>query len=193
MMRLLATQVETLSYHHDPQSANTSVADCRAESRLTSRLAQRVHPAIGADLLPALVAGQLPPQAALVATLLNDLDAARTLNPSGLRRPEGFGASIICVLDDFHAIQDPAILAVLQSLLAHRASALHLALATRENPALPLARLRASDQLTEVRAADLRFDEAETAAFLRDGMGLAPDGADQPRENDLVIFPQGVI
>ncbi len=181
-MRLLATQVETLSYHHDPQSANTSVADCRAESRLTSRLAQRVHPAIGADLLPALV-----------ATRLNDLDAARTLNPSGLRRPEGFGASIICVLDDFHAIQDPAILAVLQSLLAHRASALHLALATRENPALPLARLRASDQLTEVRAADLRFDEAETAAFLRDGMGLAPDGADQPRENDLVIFPQGVI
>ena len=142
---------------------------------------QRVHPAIGAELLPALLAGQLPPQAALVATLLNDLDAARTLNPSGLRRPEGFGDPLVCVLDDFHAIQDPAILAVLQSLLAHRPSGLHLALVTREDPALPLARLRARDQLTEVRAADLRFDQAETAAFLRDGMGLALSEADLAR------------
>ncbi len=85
------------------------------------------------------------------------------------------------MLDDFHAIQDPAILAVLQSLLAHRPSGLHLALATREDPALPLARLRARDQLTEVRAADLRFDQAETAAFLLGGMGLALSAADLAR------------
>ena len=134
---------------------------------------QRVHPAIGAELLPALLAGQLPPPAALVTTLLNDLDAALALNPSGLRRPEGFGAPLVCILDDFHAIQDAAILAVLQGLLAHAATGLHLALVTREDPALPLARLRARDQLTEVRGADLRFALAEVAAFLRDGMGLA--------------------
>ncbi len=134
---------------------------------------QRVHAAIGAELLPALLAGQLPPQGALVATLLNDLDVAFAADPSGL--------GLVCVLDDFHAIQDPAILAVLQSLLAHRPSGLHLALVTREDPALPLARQRARDQLTEVRAADLRFDQVETAAFLRDGMGLALSEADLAR------------
>ena len=143
---------------------------------------QRVHPAIGAELLPALLAGQLPPQAALVADAAQrSRRRAARLNPSGLRRPEGFGDPLVCVLDDFHAIQDPAILAVLQSLLAHRPSGLHLALVTREDPALPLARLRARDQLTEVRAADLRFDKVETAAFLRDGMGLALSEADLAR------------
>ena len=142
---------------------------------------QRVHPAIGAELLPALLAGQLPPPAALVTTLLNDLDAALAINPSGLRRPEGFGATLVCILDDFHAIQDAAILAVLQGLLAHAATGLHLALVTREDPALPLARLRARDQLTEVRGADLRFAGAEVAAFLRDGMGLALAESDLAR------------
>jgi ATP/maltotriose-dependent transcriptional regulator MalT len=93
---------------------------------------QRVRPAIGAELLPALLAGQLPPQAALVTTLLNDLDAALAINPSGL--------GLICVLDDFHAVQDPAILGMLQDLLAHPLAGLHLALVTREDPALPLAR-----------------------------------------------------
>ena len=142
---------------------------------------QRVHPTIGAELLPALLAGQLPPPAALVTTLLNDLDAALAINPSGLRRPEGFGATLVCILDDFHAIQDAAILAVLQGLLAHAATGLHLALVTREDPALPLARLRARDQLTEVRGADLRFALAEVAAFLRDGMGLALAESDLAR------------
>ena len=128
---------------------------------------QRAHPAIGVELLPALRAGQLPPQAVLAATLLNDLEAAR--------------APLVCVLDDFHAVQDPAILGLLLELLAHPSSGLHLCLVTREDPALPLGRLRARAQLTEVRAGDLRFDEAETAAFLRDGMGLALSEADLAR------------
>jgi LuxR family maltose regulon positive regulatory protein len=142
---------------------------------------QRVHPAIGAELLPALLAGQLPPQGVLAATLLNDLEAAHTSNPSGLRRPEGFTAPLVCVLDDFHAVQHPAILGLLQALLAHPSAGLHLCLVTREDPALPLGRLRARAQLNEVRAADLRFDEAEIAAFLRGGMGLALSEADLGR------------
>jgi LuxR family maltose regulon positive regulatory protein len=127
----------------------------------------RVHPAIGAELLPALLAGQLPPQAALVGALLNNLDAAP--------------APFVCVLDDFHAIQDPDILGILTSLLTHGGAVLHLVLVTREDPALPLARLRARAQLTEVRAADLRFDAAEVAAFLRGSMGLALPEADLAR------------
>ena len=70
---------------------------------------------------------------------------------------------------------------MLQGLLAHAATGLHLALVTREDPALPLARLRARDQLTEVRGADLRFAGAEVAAFLRDGMGLALAESDLAR------------
>ena len=134
---------------------------------------QEVNAAIGAELSPALHTGQLPPQAVLVTTLLNDLDFAFAANPSG--------RELVCVLDDFHAIQDPAIFGVLQGLLAHQPTGLHLALVTREDPALPLARLRARDQLTEVRAADLRFDEVETATFLRAGMGLALSDPDLAR------------
>ena len=49
---------------------------------------------------------------------------------------------------------------------------MHLVIATREEPPLPLARLRAQDQLTELRAADLRFTPAEAAGFLKEVMGL---------------------
>ena len=129
---------------------------------------QRVAPTVGAELLPALRSGQLPPQAVLVSTLVNDLAAVQP-------------APLVCVLDDFHAVQDSAILSLVQALLAHADGGLHLCLATREDPALPLARLRARDQLTEVRAADLRLSEAETGAFLRDGMGLPLAPADVAR------------
>ena len=127
---------------------------------------QRVAPAIGAELTPALRAGQLPPPAVLTTTLLNDLVAAMP---------------IVCVLDDFHVIQDKAILSILGDLLAHPSAGLHLVLVTREDPPLPLARLRARDQLTEMRAADLRFGEAEIAALLRDGMGLPLSESDLAR------------
>ncbi len=125
---------------------------------------QRVDPAIGADLFPTLQAGQLPPSDVLLTTLVNDLLAV--------------ASPCLCVLDDFQAIQDPAIMAVLHGLVAQPATGLHLVLLTREDPALPLARLRARDQLTEVRAADLRFGDAEVAAFLCDRMGLSLSASD---------------
>ncbi|WP_172451049.1 LuxR C-terminal-related transcriptional regulator [Candidatus Chloroploca asiatica] len=138
---------------------------------------QQVHPDIGAELLPVLRAGHLPSQATLVTTLLNDLEAAyvdrQTVEPS----PTPF----VCVFDDFHVIQRPAILSIVQALLAHPPVGLHLVLVTREDPALPLARLRARDQLTELRAADLRFNEVETALFLQTGMDLALTEADLTR------------
>ena len=63
-------------------------------------------------------------------------------------------------------------------LLEHLPPQLHLVIATREDPPLPLARLRARDQLTELRAADLRFTPAEAAAFLNQVMGLSLSAAD---------------
>lgn len=134
---------------------------------------QRLHPAIGTHLLPVLRAGQLPPQNVLHATLLNDLDAAHA-------QQQAHGP-FVCILDDFHAIQQPQNLSLIAALLAHPLPSVHLVLVTREDPALPLARLRARDQLTEVRAVDLRLSETEAAALLRTGMSLTLATSDLAR------------
>lgn len=75
------------------------------------------------------------------------------------------------VLDDVHLVDAADAEAVLAFQLEHLPVGAHLVLITREDPALPLARLRARDALTEVRVADLRFTEAEAAAFLRTATG----------------------
>src|SRR3990172_9047602 len=71
------------------------------------------------------------------------------------------------VLDDYHVIDDPTIHQGMAFLLERAPSLFHLALSSRPAPPLPLARLRARQQLTELRAADLRFSRAEAAAFFR--------------------------
>ncbi len=76
------------------------------------------------------------------------------------------------MLDDFHLITDQRCHDALTFLLDHLPPQLHLALSTRVDPPLPLARLRGRAQLTELRAADLRFTPTEAAAFLNDVMGL---------------------
>ena len=81
--------------------------------------------------------------------------------------------NITLVLDDFHLIQDEAIHEGVAFLLDHMPSNFHLIVTTREDPPLPLARLRGRGQLVEIRQADLAFPEAETAQFLNDVMGLS--------------------
>ena len=128
---------------------------------------QRVDPQVGAALQPILAAGQMPPATALLAGLVNDL--------AQMERP------CLCVLDDFHAIQERGILSILQGMLTHPPATFHLLLVTREDPPLPLARLRAGNQLTEIRAADLRFDEADIRLFFQESMGVALSGPDLTR------------
>jgi len=79
---------------------------------------------------------------------------------------------LVLVLDDYHLIETPAIHAALTFLLERLPTSVHLLLTTRSDPPLPLSRMRARAQVTEVRAADLRFTQAETAAFLTEVMGL---------------------
>jgi LuxR family maltose regulon positive regulatory protein len=119
---------------------------------------QQVDERIGALLLGALQSPQLPAIEKVLTTLLNEI-ALRT-DP------------LILVLDDYHLLTETAILEVMEFLLLHQPPLLHLVLTTREDPDLPLARLRAQDQLTEIRARDLQFTQEETVAFLRDVMGL---------------------
>lgn len=79
---------------------------------------------------------------------------------------------LVLVLDDYHAIEAPAIHASLAFLLDHMPPNVRVILSTRADPPLPLPRLRARAELAELRAADLRFLPSETATFLGDVMGL---------------------
>jgi LuxR family maltose regulon positive regulatory protein len=114
---------------------------------------QKIDAGVGFELAQALEANQFPQPDVLVTLLVNDLSGVKS----------GF----LCVLDDFHHAQDPAIFQILGAFLNHQPPQMHLALVTREDPALPLARLRARGQLTEVRAADLRFSRDEIERFFR--------------------------
>ncbi len=85
---------------------------------------------------------------------------------------------VVLVLDNYHVISNGSIHHALCFLLEHLPPCLHLVLATREDPPLPLARLRGRDDLLELRAADLRFTDEETASYLVEVMGL-PLSAEQ--------------
>ncbi|HEX7557052.1 MAG TPA: hypothetical protein VF338_10545, partial [Leptolinea sp.] len=80
--------------------------------------------------------------------------------------------NFVLVLDDYHVIESKQVDNALAFLLKQLPSQMHLVIATREDPDLPLARMRAQGQLTELRAADLRFSRAEAAGFLNKVMGL---------------------
>jgi LuxR family maltose regulon positive regulatory protein len=113
---------------------------------------------VGATALTLLRSAQPSPDAVLVA-LLNDLS----------RLPR----DLVLALDDYHAIDGPPISAGMSFLLDHLSRRVHVVIAGRADPALPLARLRARGDLTEIRAADLRFTPDEAAAYLTEVMDLA--------------------
>jgi LuxR family maltose regulon positive regulatory protein len=85
---------------------------------------------------------------------------------------EAPGQEWVLVLDDYHSIGAPEVHEAVAFLLEYLPDHLHLVMATRSDPPLPLARLRSRGQLTELRAADLRFTPAEAEEFLNRAMGL---------------------
>ena len=109
-------------------------------------------------MLGVLQSPQPPPIESILTALLNEITTI----------PDNF----ILVLDDYHVIDSKPVDDALTFLLEHLPPQMHLVIATREDPHLPLARLRARGQLTELRAADLRFTPAEAAEFLNQVMGL---------------------
>ncbi len=119
---------------------------------------QTIAPDIGNGLLDALQSPQPPSADTVLTVLLNDL-AART-EPIGL------------VLDDYHAIDAPSVDQALTFLLKHQPPQLHLIMATREDPQLPLARLRGQGQLLEIRAEALRFHTDEAERFFHESMQI---------------------
>jgi LuxR family maltose regulon positive regulatory protein len=85
--------------------------------------------------------------------------------------------SVVLVLDDYHVIESQSIDKSLTFLLDHLPPQMHLVIASRTEPTLPLSRLRARGQLSELRSADLRFTTDEAAAFLKQVVRLpmSPD------------------
>ena len=120
---------------------------------------QTIVPTIGEGLSGVLHSSQPPPIEAILTALLNDLTTIQD--------------PFILVLDDYHVLEAQPVEQVLTYLVEHLPPQMHLVIATREDPRLPLARLRARGHLTEVRAADLRFTPSEVADFLNQGMGLS--------------------
>ncbi|MBA2285250.1 MAG: helix-turn-helix transcriptional regulator [Ktedonobacteraceae bacterium] len=114
---------------------------------------------IGDDALALLASGQAVVLPTMLTVLIN---ALCTLSND-----------FVLVLDDYHIIETPAIHEALAFLLDHMPAQMHLLIASRLDPPLPLARLRARHDLLELRAADLRFTTEEAADFLRQTMGLA--------------------
>ena len=88
------------------------------------------------------------------------------------------GNQWIVVLDDYHAIEASEVHETMTFLLDHLPDHLHLVIATRSDPPLPLARSRSCAQLTELRAAELRFTPSEAWEFLNRVMGLELTAAD---------------
>lgn len=124
---------------------------------------QTIAPTVGEATLAGMQSSQPSPTVVLLTALLNDLAAL---------------GDALLVLDDYHVIESPPIDEALAFLVDHLPPQFRLVIATREDPALPLARLRAQGRLTELRAADLRFTPDEAAAFLNQVMDLHLSAAD---------------
>jgi LuxR family maltose regulon positive regulatory protein len=120
---------------------------------------QTISASIGAGALAALQSPQPPSTESILTALLNEIAAL----------PDHF----VLVLDDYHVIDTKPVENALTFLLEHLPPQIHLVIATREDPPLLLARYRARGQLTELRAADLRFTPTEATEFLNQVMGLA--------------------
>ncbi len=104
---------------------------------------QTIEADAGETTLASLRSPQLPPIESVLTALINEIAAV----------PDDFAL----VLDDYHVIEAEPVRGATAFLLDHLPPQMHLVIASRTDPQLPLSRLRAQNQLTELRAADLRF------------------------------------
>lgn len=119
---------------------------------------QTIEEKIGAGTLSILHAPQPTPTESILTTLLHELSA--------------ISSPFLLILDDYHAASSVEVDEALGYLLDHLPPQMHLVLTTREDPALSLPRLRARDQLTELRAADLKFTVPEAENLFNQLMDL---------------------
>ena len=117
-----------------------------------------IEDGFGEGVLSSLRAPGSPPVEALTSALINEL--------------ADLPDNLAIVLDDYHLIDSDHVHGIVSFLVERLPSNVHLLIASRIDPPLPLARLRARDQIAEIKAADLSFAREEAAAFLKDTMRL---------------------
>src|SRR5918996_250558 len=127
-------------------------------SYLVAALRRIGEEGFGEGVLAALRSPEPPRIEAVVGTLVNELAE--------------LPGEVAIILDDYHTIDSESVHWIVSFLLEHLPGSAHLVISSRVDPPLPLARLRARGQMTELHAADLRFMPEEAAAFLKDVMGL---------------------
>ena len=140
-------------------ASGLDAAGARPLWRYVAAALDQVRPGV-LELVAPLLRGSQPPLEAVTTTVINELAVLSA------------GGAVTLVLDDYHLIEAPAVHSSVLFLLDRMPQGLRMVLTSRADPPLPLARLRGRGQLTELRAADLRFTLAETAAFLREVTGL---------------------
>ena len=119
---------------------------------------QTIEPGLGEEALPTLQFPQLPPLDTILTPVINESAALQD--------------HIVLVLDDYHLIDAQVVHEAVIFLLDHLPPLLHLVIATRTDPPLPLARLRTRALMTEIRGDALRFNQEETGAFLNEMEGF---------------------
>ena len=119
---------------------------------------RNINENIGGTATAMLQSPQPPPDELMLTSLVNEI--------SVVTQP------FILALDDYHVIHTPTIHKQLAFLLEHQPNTLHLVITTREDPLLPVSRLRARNQVLEIRQDELRFTLEEIAKFLKNVMGL---------------------
>jgi LuxR family maltose regulon positive regulatory protein len=125
---------------------------------------QTIQPNFGKAILGGLGSPQPPSPESILTALLNEITVIQD--------------NFVLILDDYHVIDSKPVENALAFLLEHLPPQMRLVMATREDPDLSLARLRARGQLTELRVTDLRFTPSEVAEFLNRAMGLSLSAED---------------
>jgi len=118
----------------------------------------QIQPGSGETALALLGSPQAPPIETILTIILNELG--------------DLSVDAVLALDDYHLIESQAIHEALAFLIEHLPPRMHLVIATRADPPLPLSKVRARGELNELRASDLRFTSEEAATFLKGVMGL---------------------
>jgi LuxR family transcriptional regulator, maltose regulon positive regulatory protein len=165
---LVSEWCESLAKRGVPLAWLTLDAEDNRPARLLHYLAaavQRIYPEVGRSAQALLDQPQALPIESVLTSLINEL--------------AGLPGDFVLVLDDYHTLNGQAVHPAMAFLLEHHPPQMHLLILTRQDPLLPLARLRAGGQVVELRAADLRFSADEAAAFLKEMLGGAGLSAGQ--------------
>lgn len=154
----LATWLRRGGQRYSWLSLDSAVDQERRFATYLASAIRRALPGAGTSALAALQHPNVDVATDVVGSLVNDI--------------AGQDEHLILVLDDYHVIHAPACHAILGTLVAEQPSQLRLVISTRGDPNLPLGRLRATGQLGEIRAGELRFSDVEARDFLERRLGV---------------------